>query len=297
MIPKAVVVANGKGGVGKTSLVANLAAEAALKGHRVLAVDLDVQGNLGLDLGYAHSDACDDGAGLSRAVQFGDPLVPLSSVREGLDVVPGGLHTQTLADLLQRLGPVDAREALLRVLVPVSRSYGLMVVDAPPGSTALVEAALSTVRGLMVPTKCDGASLDGLTLTGRQYQRVRVGANKWLSLLGVVLFDVNRRASALLDQVWAELEAALGDSPPVFRTSIRHSQRAAYDMRAEGLVACEYAAAARSDRSDRFAALRANPELLRTAPPARSSAAAGLADDYRRLTGEVLARLDRLVEH
>ena len=192
------------------------------------------------------------------------------------------------------MGPADARQALLRVLLPVCRPYGFVLVDAPPGASSLVEAALSSVRGLVVPTKCDGASLDGLTLIGRQYQRVTATGNGSLALLGVVLFDVNRRASALLDQIWAELEAALGESPPVFDASIRHSQRAAYDMRAEGLVACEYSAAASADRTERLAALRANPRLLRAAPPARSSAAVGLADDYRRLAGEVLERLDGL---
>ena len=294
LIPQAVVVCNGKGGVGKTSLVANLAVEAARRGRRVLAVDLDVQGNLGLDLGYTYGESGDDGAGLSRAVQFGDRLVPLRSVRDDVDVVAGGAHTQTLVELLQRLGPADASRALLRVLAPISRDYGLVMVDAPPGASTLVEAVLSISRGLVVPTKCDGASLDGLTLIGRQYQRVRAAGNRRLSLLGVVLFDVNRRASALLDQIWAELEAALGESPPVFEASIRHSQRAAYDMRAEGLVACEYAVAAQADRAERLATLRADPDRLKAAPPARSSAAAGLADDYRRLAHEVLTRLDGL---
>ncbi len=63
MIPNSILVLNGKGGVGKTSLTANLAGLAALSGWRVLAVDLDPQGNLGRDLGYL-GDA-DDGQTLA----------------------------------------------------------------------------------------------------------------------------------------------------------------------------------------------------------------------------------------
>ena len=60
------------------------------------------------------------------------------------------------------------------------------------------------------------------------------------------------------------------------------------------MVACEYAVAAQADRAERLATLRADPDRLKAAPPARSSAAAGLADDYRRLAHEVLTRLDGL---
>ena len=56
-----IAFANGKGGVGKTSLTANVAGLAADAGWRVLAVDLDPQGNLGSDLGYDQTDKGDDG--------------------------------------------------------------------------------------------------------------------------------------------------------------------------------------------------------------------------------------------
>ena len=55
MLNQAIAIANGKGGVGKTSIAANLAAIAARAGWQVLVVDLDPQGNLGSDLGYKRS--------------------------------------------------------------------------------------------------------------------------------------------------------------------------------------------------------------------------------------------------
>ncbi len=76
MIPSALMISNGKGGVLKTSLAANLAGLAALSGWRVLAVDLDPQGNLATDLGVL--DKSDGGEGLLRAVADNARLTPLA---------------------------------------------------------------------------------------------------------------------------------------------------------------------------------------------------------------------------
>ena len=90
MIPTVLMLTTAKGGVGKSLLSSNLAALAAAGGWRVLAVDLDEQGNLALDLGYA--DRSDQGANLMDAIQQRDTLRPVEGVRERLDVVPGGHH-------------------------------------------------------------------------------------------------------------------------------------------------------------------------------------------------------------
>src|SRR5690606_31484991 len=90
VLDNTVAVVNSKGGVGKTSIVANVAATAALGGWRTLAIDLDPQGNLARDLGYR--DRSDDGCGLLEAVMTASPVRPLTGVRPGLDVVAGGRH-------------------------------------------------------------------------------------------------------------------------------------------------------------------------------------------------------------
>ncbi|MEI6623991.1 MAG: DUF6350 family protein, partial [Actinomycetes bacterium] len=87
-----IAVMNGKGGVGKTSVVANLSALFAASGQRVLAVDLDPQGNLAEDLG--HSD--DDGKELAAAISTRRAPRPVKGVRENLDVLPGGYELEEL---------------------------------------------------------------------------------------------------------------------------------------------------------------------------------------------------------
>ena len=101
MIPNVVAVLNGKGGVGKTSLAANMAGLAALSGWSTLAVDLDPQGNLAHDLGY--ENLTDGGLSLAEACGIEPKEVQVHcdvEGRRGLDVIAGGPHLQTLGDTL-----------------------------------------------------------------------------------------------------------------------------------------------------------------------------------------------------
>ena len=295
MLERAIAVANGKGGVGKSSIVANMATIAAQSEWTVLVVDLDPQGNVGSDLGYRQRGDSDDGAGLSKAVQFGTPLEPVRAVREHLDAVPAGRHTRSLAGILlqeMRNNTADTHQALTRVLEPLAGQYDLIIFDCPPGDTVLGDMALSASKGLVVPVKFDGGSLDGLELMARRFAEIKGGGvNPNLELLGIVLFDFNLQATAMRSQVLEELAAAFGEDAPVFDTAIRHSQRAAFDMRRDGLTAVEYEQHADEDRLQRLALLRRGVDHLRRAGPAKSQSAHGLADDYVALTHAILDSL------
>ena len=99
MITNSILTINGKGGVGKTSLVANIAGLAAGSGWRVLAIDTDPQGNLARDLGVL--EQADDGANLRDAILARTPLAPLRAVRPGLDLAAGGRHLDSLVAEVQ----------------------------------------------------------------------------------------------------------------------------------------------------------------------------------------------------
>jgi cellulose biosynthesis protein BcsQ len=79
---------NGKGGVGKSSIAANLAGLVALGGWKVLVVDLDKQGNLARDFGCM--DRSDDGEAVLRAAVSGTSVAPVKGVRPNIDFIPGG---------------------------------------------------------------------------------------------------------------------------------------------------------------------------------------------------------------
>ena len=97
-IARTVAIEQGKGGVGKTSLVANVGGLAAAAGVRTLIVDLDPQGNIARDLGFPPSD----GQALFNAFATGGSLPVLKDVRPNLDVCPAGQPLATSPDSTSR---------------------------------------------------------------------------------------------------------------------------------------------------------------------------------------------------
>lgn len=140
MLARALVVANGKEGVGKSSLVAGLSTAAASGGWKVLVVDLDPHGAVDLDLGYRQSGLTDEGESLFRSVVDGTPLQPLEGVRRNLDVIAGGGYTEALVDLMaDRLRRGDPT--------------AVQVVDG-----RLAEVAPSSYRAASIPAAWTGSS-------------------------------------------------------------------------------------------------------------------------------------------
>jgi chromosome partitioning protein len=286
VIPNVVLVANGKGGVYKTSLVANVAVLAALGGWRVLAVDLDPQGNLARDLGYM--DRSDGGEELLAAVTRGRPPEVMGEVRPNLDVLAGGPSTDDLVGLLTSKALRDDDDAVRLLessLAPLAAGYHLVLFDAGPSQTWLHRAAMTAAHFLVIPTHLDDASIDGLGRVFRLYRSVRASTNPDLEVLGVALTGVQSQATVLLRDVRAQLETLLGNRVPLFSQPVRYAQRAAVDCRARGVVACEYEREARS-APQWFTAVR------RGETPTRFGAVGGLAEDYQRLVDEILAAFD-----
>lgn len=283
MIPSALMVSNGKGGVLKTSLAANLCGLAALSGWRVLAVDLDPQGNLASDFGVL--DRSDGGAGLLRAVANQEPLVPLREVRPGLDLVAGGPATAELTGHLSRAALTGAvvHGLLERALAPVAGDYNLVVFDSPPGEALIHTLALTAAHYVVIPTQPDVASIHGLGAVFARLLDVRESTNPNVEILGVVVGPVGTQSTAIVRDTKAKLAEVLGESIPVFDPTIRLAQAAAVHCRERGLLAHEYEQAAGSAAP--WWKQRGSGER----GPAFSSAAAGLAEDYQRLAETILA--------
>jgi len=282
MIPAALMVSNGKGGVLKTSLAANLCGLAALSGWRVLAVDLDPQGNLASDFGVL--ERSDGGAGLLRAVAEQAPLEPLRDVRPGLDLVAGGPATAELTGHLSRAALTGqvVHGRLERALAPIAGGYNLVVFDSPPGEALIHTLALTAAHYVLIPTQPDVASINGLGAVFGRLLDVRDSTNPAVEILGVVVGPVGTQSTAIVRDTKAKLAGVLGETIPVFDPTIRLAQAAAVHCRERGLLAHEYEQAAGS----------AAPWWQRRGSsergPSFSSAAAGLAEDYQRLAEAIL---------
>lgn len=294
---RVIAVMNRKGGVGKTSITANLAGVLASAGYRVLAVDLDAQGNLGDDLGYRDTDLNDDGAALFQALAFGKALTPAKNVRDNLDAVPAGDQTAMLGDNLmgQTLRGQDPGDNLALRLSEIADNYDVIVLDCPPGDAALQTQALIAARWILIPTQPDDGSLKGLEQLADRVNAM-LPLNPTLRPLGVVLFPMVTSAKRVQADVRAKLAGIMGDIAPVFTATIRFAQAAGVDARSRGQLAIELARDA--EGQDRFAwtkVLKRNGDAQDTTtgetPRRLADSAGSLAGDYLQLTEEVLRTL------
>src|SRR4051812_16738895 len=188
-LDRVIALINDKGGVGKTSLAANVAGQAAAAGYRVLAIDLNRQANLADDLGYRGKPGVDDaGMGLLSALTTEAPLRPVT-VRPNLDVVPGGVRLTDLTPLIVSRFSHAGRKAFLALahaLAPLAAGYDMIVIDSPPENTTLADLALGATRWVIMPTRSDKGGLVGMQLVAERFQLAHE-INPLLRLMGVVL--------------------------------------------------------------------------------------------------------------
>ena len=263
MLSNVIAVANGKGGVGKTALTANVARALAAADNEVLAVDLDRQGNLELDLGYRDGRS-DEGRAMTAALENRIPLTGpgIAAVRPRLDVVPGGA---ALAGVTERCEP----DALTAALADLYWKYHVVLLDCPPAEP-MMGLAFRTAGWVLVPVRADGKSIQGLEVAAHQFAEARE-TNPALRLLGVVTFGVPSSAKRIRRQLHARLEELLAGVAPVFATGIRDAPRAAWDTAEWGQLATDY------------------ETMYRT--KGVSVAARGLASDYHQVAIEIVERI------
>lgn len=279
-----VAVANAKGGAGKTSIVANVGGTAAASNYRVLLCDLDPQGNLERDLGYRTRS--DKGESLVEALRTGkqERLTILRGVRENLDVIAGGVQLedwQAIATSPGRAG--SASTALTSLLGGLTSDYDLVLLDCPPGNRLLQQQALTSARFVVIPSRADAASIDGVEGVATVFDLVEA-LNPDVEALGVVLFGITTSASAVRRKAENDVARTFGTPEVLFGTAIRHSEKVAQDCRERGQLVIEYEAEL-DGQLGYWAARKAGKEVQRL-----SAASRGLAEDYIRLTEEIVQR-------
>lgn len=288
-LERVIAVINGKGGVLKTTLTANIGGMLASSGYRVLLVDLDPQGNLAEDLGYTDDPRDDAGRSLAQALMFGGGAEPIRQVRPNLDVFAGGSELDAAtAGLAAKANkdPDGAKLALAHLLAPIASDYDMILLDCPPGDETLQTAAVAAARWALVPVKSDKSSRKGLGAVAKRLDAV-VGLNPTLDLLGVVLVDVGTSAHAVQRDSRGHIaELFNSDHDVVFTATVRHSEATAQATRERGLLVAELDEHVRKGPKW-YEVRRGEAKAQAMAPRSASS----VADDLFAITKELVDRV------
>jgi chromosome partitioning protein len=214
------VIANQKGGVGKTSIAVNLSASLAHYGRRALLIDLDPQGNATTGSGVDKS-ACDKTV---YGVLLGEHglRAAVLACEGNYDIVPSN---RELAGAEVELIPMERREFRLRdALAGETQDYDFVVIDCPPALNMLTVNGFAAADAVIIPMQCEYYALEGLSDLVGTLRKVKQNLNPKIEIEALVRTMYDPR-STLTVQVSDELKRHYGEK--VFDTVIPRNIRIA----------------------------------------------------------------------
>jgi chromosome partitioning protein len=229
-LKRVIAFANQKGGVAKTTTTLNLGVALAEKGHKVLLVDLDPQGNLTMSQGF-NPDS------IERSMF--DVLVHRLPITEIIEQAETDIAVASidLAGAELALSSMIGRErALEKALAPIREDYDYILIDTPPSLGLLTINAFVAADGVIVPVQCEYLSLRGLVQLQNTLTMIRENLNPTVEITGILptMYDKrilhSREAVEILKENFGDL---------VFKTRIRKTIRYA-EAPVKGLSVLKY---------------------------------------------------------
>ena len=221
---KIISIINQKGGVGKTTSIINLASGLAIKGKKVLVIDLDPQGNATTGLGLSNTTISDQTIysvlnGNKRISQ----VIQKTSF-ENLDIVTSnvdlsGLEVETAGDSRRAF---KLKDELTFILNDSSSQYNYILIDCPPSLSLLTIMALVASGSLVVPLQAEFFALEGLTQLMKTIDRIKKNLNPSLDIRGILLTMYDKR-NKLSSEV--EIEARNFFKEKVYSTVVPRNVR------------------------------------------------------------------------
>ena len=231
---KAIAIFNQKGGVGKTTTNVNLAACLAIKGKKVLILDIDPQGNTTSGIGIMKK-------GLKKTsyeILIDDKLAPEKAIMKtgvkNLDIIPASVK---LAGAEIELVQLEGREKRLKkALEKIKSKYDYIFIDCPPSLGLLTINSLTAVDSVLIPIQCEFYALEGVSQLMSTVELVQKNLNPGLQIQGVILSMFDGRTNLSI-QVVEEVKKYFREK--VYSTVIPRNVRLA-EAPSHGLPITEY---------------------------------------------------------
>ena len=204
-VSRVIAFANQKGGVAKTTSTLNLAVAFAEQGKRVLAIDLDPQGNLTMSQGLnpdtierSMYDVLVHRLPIEQIIHHGEIDLAVASI----DLAGAELALSSM---------IGRERALEKALQPIKPAYDFVVIDTPPSLGLLTINALVAANGVIVPVQCEYLSLRGLVQLENTLSMIRENLNPSVGIEGILptMYDSrtlhSREALEILEENFGDL--------------------------------------------------------------------------------------------
>jgi chromosome partitioning protein len=229
--PRILVVANQKGGVGKTTTAINLGTALAAINQNVLVMDLDPQGNASTGLGVLAKDRKHS----TYEMLLGDATLAQAIVATAVPRLHLAPSTMDLLGAELELASFVDRNYRLRMAIRAMEAdtstvaYDYILIDCPPSLNLLTVNALAAADAVLVPLQCEFFALEGLSQLLRTVEQVRNSLNPALVIQGIVLTMFDPRNN-LATQVVTDVRQFMGDKvyDTVIPRNVRVSEAPSY---------------------------------------------------------------------
>ena len=238
---KVIAVANQKGGVGKSSVVANLGIGMALRGKKVALIDADPQGSLTASLGFQEPDEIRYTlATIMMKVINEEEIDPAEGVlhhEEGVDLIPANIE---LSGLEVSFANAMSRELILKEYVDLIRNdYDYILIDCMPSLGVMTVNALVAADRVMIPVQAAYLPVKGLQQLLKTVLVVKKRLNKDLEIEGILITMVDYRTNYAKD-ITEMLRDNYGNTVGIMKSHIPFSVKVA-EASAEGISIYCYA--------------------------------------------------------